>query len=160
MRALLVTCKITVSAAIVLLLLAVLLLFPQALALRVYEAENGALCYYRFRALAQIEPGQHVVAEEGNVLFDGTAVRRAENTLVLSRSSKEQTVARTSLRGDILLSVPFGAAFLRFLRQPAVLIVALLLAAACVVGVLRLPKYIYRPKYGKKKRGLGHGADE
>lgn len=150
MRVSLWICRCTAAVLCALFCAAVLLLAPQLFGLRILPAADGALCFVSHSAPDRLEAGQTVLIADGETRAVGTLLRlEAAHAQVAVSERETAELPYTSIEGSVVFQLAHGADMLRVLAEPAVLLAFVCCAVPAVLGVILLPRRIYKPKYGR-----------
>lgn len=150
MRASLWICRCTAAVLCALFCAAVLLLAPQLFGLRIFPTADGALCFVSHGAPDVLEAGQTVLLADGETYAAGTLLRLEAAYAQVAVSERETVeLPYTSIEGRIVFQLARGADMLRTLTQPAVLLASAICAVLAALGMILLPRHMYKPKYGR-----------
>lgn len=122
----------------------------------------GALAYYRYTAAETLESGTSIAARKAS----GTAVCTVSD---MAEDGRALTVFSSAETGEVLpvefvegamapFCLPYMGVVLQTLVQPPVIWLWILPICVFVFGGLILPRWSYKPKYGRKD-GNGDAAD-
>ncbi len=151
-------CKVILLAVCAFACTAALLLTPAIFGYRpciVYESDSdqypiGALVYYRYTPAELLRTGDVVVIgmQREAALYTITGLDGTAHTL---SAGKQDDIPFPCVEGVVAFCIPYLGFLLETLRLPPVWITSAMGLIALLAGVFVLPRFVYQPRYGRKR---------